>query len=191
MDSQFGSIDGVISTVAGYTGGDEDGPTYRSLGGHTEALLVVYDPSRVSYPELLQVFWSAHNPHANTSMRQYRNAVFVTDARQRAAVEQTRRVLEERTGQPVRTDVEVAGPFFAAEDYHQKYSLRQRGSLYRELRGLYPGEVEFLASTAAARINGILGGHGSLEQLRREIDGFGLSAVGRDALLAAAEDMLR
>ena len=181
----------MISTVAGYTGGDEDGPSYRSLGGHTEALLVVYDPRRVSYPELLEVFWSAHNPYHNTSMRQYRNAVFVTDAGQRTAVAQTLRELAERTGQKVRTDVESAGPFFAAEDYHQKYSLRRHGSLYRELSRLYPGEVEFLASTAAARINGILGGHGSLAQLRREIDGFGLSAAGRAALLAAAEGMLR
>ena len=181
----------MISTVAGYTGGDEDGPSYRSLGGHTEALLVVYDPQRISYPELLEVFWSAHNPYHNTSMRQYRNVVFVADAEQRAAAEQAMRALEEHTGQSVRTDVESAGPFFAAEDYHQKYSLRRHGSLYRELSRLYPGEVEFLSSTATARINGTLGGHGSMEQLRREIDGFGLSAAGREELLAIAGGMLR
>jgi len=181
----------VISTVAGYTGGDEEGPSYHSLGGHTEALLVVYDPGRVTYPELLEVFWLAHNPVFNSSWRQYRNAVFVADSGQRAAVEQGVRELEERTGQKVRTDVEDAGPFFAAEDYHQKYSLRRQGSVYRDLRRLYPGEVEFLASTASARINGYLGGQGALEQLRREIDEFGLSAAGRSALLAAAEGMLR
>jgi methionine-S-sulfoxide reductase len=181
----------VISTVAGYTGGAEDGPSYRSLGGHTEALLVVYDPQRVSYPELLAVFWAAHNPHHNTSMRQYRNAVFVTDPEQRSAAERSRRELEERSGQSVRTDVEPAGPFFAAEDYHQKYSLRRNATLYRELRRLYPGELEFLASTAAARINGFLAGYGSLERLRRELGGFGLSEAGREELLAVAGGMLR
>lgn len=177
-------MEGVISTVVGYSGGDEDGPTYRSLGGHTEAVLVVYDPTRVSYAELLTVFWSAHDPFSKSSWKQYRNVVFVVDEAQQAAVDEAVRALEQRSGRAVRTDVEPAGRFFAAEDYHQKYALRRRADLYREVRRMYPGELEFLASTAAARINGYLGGHSSRAQMERELDGLGLSAEGRAALLA-------
>lgn len=177
-------MEGVISTVAGYSGGDEDGPTYRSLGGHTEAVLVVYDPTRVSYSELLTVFWSAHDPFSKSSWKQYRNVVFVVDEAQQAAVDEAVRGLEQGSGRAVQTDVEPAGRFFAAEDYHQKYALRRHAGLYRELRLMYPGELEFLASTAAARINGYLGGHGTRAQMERELDSLGLSAKGSAELLA-------
>jgi len=128
----------VISTVAGYSGGDEDGPTYRTLGDHTEAVLVVYDPTRVSYAELLTVFWSAHDPFSKSSRQQYCNVVFVVDEAQQAAVDEAVRALEQRAGRAVRTDVEPAGRFFAAEDYHQKYALRRHAGLYRELCACTP-----------------------------------------------------
>lgn len=181
----------MISTVSGYTGGDRDGPTYHSLGNHTEAVMVVYDPARVSYPELLKVFWSAHDPYGNTNWTQYRNAVFTTDAAQQAAVAASIQELESHSEQPVSTHVEAAGPFFAAEDYHQKYLLRQQTHLYRELRHMLPTEAEFLASTAAARINGYLGGNGSAEQLRREIGTFGLSPGAQSELMTAVGVVVR
>jgi peptide-methionine (S)-S-oxide reductase len=127
----------------------------------------------ISYTELLDVFWSAHNPRSPSFSRQYRSAIFFHDAEQRRLAEESKKRIQ-KEGR-VFTDIEPLRQFYMAEDYHQKYYLRGVDVLMRDLRARYPGEREFVDSTVAARLNGYVGGFGSFDQLERELKSFGLS----------------
>jgi len=179
----------VLRTTSGYAGGTKPGPTYRSLGDHTESVKVEYDPSRVSYRELLQVFWDSHDPASQAWSRQYRNAVFYEDEEQRRAVMETRAEVERKLGRPVKTDIEPAGRFYAAEDYHQKYSLKLHPGLWAEVRSRYPNERDAENSTAAARLNGYLAGYGV--PAPEELDALGLTAAGEERLRAVLGRLAR
>jgi len=177
-------MEGVISTTVGYTGGGKENPTYRSMGDHSESVLVEYDPARVSYEELLEVFWSSHDPGSKAWSRQYRNALFYHNEEQkRLALESKKRIAEEY-GITVETDVEPAGTFYPAENYHQKYALKNSKMFLAELRAFYPDDEKLTASTAAARINGYLGGYGSVKTFMKEVDLLGLTAEAKKQLLA-------
>jgi peptide-methionine (S)-S-oxide reductase len=130
----FWQVPGVWSTAAGYQGGYTPNPTYEEtctgLTGHTEAVQVVYDPAKVTYAELLKVFWESHDPtqgdrQGNDVGTQYRSAAYWTTDAQRAAIEASRPVFEERlrgSGYgPITTETGPAGTFYYAEDYHQQY----------------------------------------------------------------------
>ena len=130
----FWRIDGVWSTAVGYAGGFTPHPTYdevcSGLTGHTEAVQVVFDPAKVSFEQLLKVFWEGHDPtqgnrQGNDRGTQYRSAVYVTSAEQRAAVERSRAAFQDalraRGYGDITTEVAEAGPFYYAEDYHQQY----------------------------------------------------------------------
>jgi len=174
----------VVRTRVGYTGGTAKNPTYYKIGDHTESLQIDYDPKVTSYQKLLDVFWATHNPCAQSGSRQYMTAVFYhSDAQKKLALETKAREAARRKGQIV-TDVLPASTFYLAEDYHQKYYLRQHPDLLKEFTTLYPDTKSFLASTAVARVNGYLDGKGTLEALQKEIDGFGLSKEGSRKLLA-------
>ena len=127
----------------------------------------------ISYAELLDVFWSAHNPGSPSFSRQYRSAIFFHDPEQRRLAEEARTRLQKESR--IFTDIEPLHEFYLAEDYHQKYYLRRVDVLMDELRARYPNERDFVDSTAAARLNGYVGGFGSLEQLEQELENFGLS----------------
>jgi len=165
----------VIRTTVGYAGGRTPHPDYQHIGDHSETVRVEFDPTRISYQELLEVFWMGHDPASGSFMRQYRNAAFTLNADQQRQAEESRDRVAEKTGREVRTAVEPAGTFYPAEDYHQKYLLRGAGDIYREIRALYPSDEALVASTAAARINGYLGCNGEPEDLEREIGRLGLS----------------
>jgi peptide-methionine (S)-S-oxide reductase len=119
------------------------------------------------------VFWSAHNPGAPSFSRQYRSAIFFHDDEQRRLAEETKK-RQQKKGR-IYTDIEPLSEFYVAEDYHQKYYLRSVGVLMEELRARYPQERQFIDSTAAARLNGYVGGYGTPEQLEGELESFGLS----------------
>lgn len=172
----------------GYTGGRTSNPSYHQLGDHTESVQVEYDPGRISYGELLQVYWAEHDPGRAVGPRQYMAAVFYHDETQRAlALESRDRVAAEK-GIKVTTAVLPAGAFYPAEDYHQKYYLRREKDIIGEFRALFPDSRSFVRSTAVARVNGYLGGHGSYEGLLEDIDGLGLSPAGRQTLLDRLRD---
>lgn len=170
----------MVRTTVGYTGGVKPDPTYRSLGDHTETVEVEYDPARVSYEELLAVFWESHDPTGQTWARQYRNAVFWHGEGQRKAVEASRGRLAARLGKAVKTDAEPAGRFYPAEGYHQKYTLKLRPELWAEVRSWYGSDAEAESSTAAARLNGYLGGNGAPSA--DDLEFLGLSPRGRELL---------
>ena len=163
----------MVRTRVGYTGGSTDGPTYRDLADHTEAIEIVYDPAVISYAELLSLFWASHDPTRAAFSTQYRAAVFVHDAEQQAVAEATRSARAARLG-AIATPIEPASTFWQAEDYHQKYRLRN-SPLMKEFAAMYADGDDFVASTAAARANGMLAGHGDAA----EVSTLGLSPEGR------------
>jgi peptide-methionine (S)-S-oxide reductase len=132
MEKPFDAIDGVLSTTSGYTGGHVADPTYEAVSrggtGHVEAVRVVYDPERVAYERLLDVFW--HNidpldPGGQFCDRgsSYKSAIFAVDADQRSAAEASKAALDasDRFDRAIATPVLDAGPFYPAEEYHQDY----------------------------------------------------------------------
>ena len=174
----------MVRTRVGYTGGTAPNPTYRSLGDHAEAIQIDFDPRRISYSELLEVFWSSHNPCARPWSRQYMSAIFCHDAGQRRLAESTRKQVAKARGAEVGTLVAEIDTFHRAEDYHQKYRLRRNGDLVAEYLAVYPEPVDFVNSTAVTRVNGYLGGHGALVDLQKDLPRLGLSAAAASRLLA-------
>jgi peptide-methionine (S)-S-oxide reductase len=148
MEYPFDKIDGVISTRSGYIGGHKDNPTYEEVcsgeTGHTEAIEVVYDPNKVNYEQLLQIFWRNIDPLAKNRQfcdigSQYRTAIFCHDAAQKKAAEDSLEELNRsgRFEQPIVTEIVAATTFYPAEEYHQKYYKKSpiRYQVYRSGSG--------------------------------------------------------
>jgi peptide-methionine (S)-S-oxide reductase len=174
----------VIRTRVGYAGGTTKGPTYYNLGDHTETIQIAYDPTQISYAELLDVFWDSHNPTSRPWSRQYMSIVFYHDEEQkRLALETKDREAAER-GRAIFTEIVPASQFHLAEDYHQKYRLRQVPEIEQVFRGMYPNNGDFVNSTAAVRVNGYLGGYGTFEALEAELESLDLSPEAMEKLLA-------
>jgi peptide-methionine (S)-S-oxide reductase len=132
MEKPFDIIDGVLSTTSGYTGGTVASPSYEQVSagttGHAEAVQIVYDPSLVSYEDLLAVFWRNIDPTTPDRQfcdrgSQYRAAIFYHGEAQRFAAEQSRSDIERTKTfpDPIVTEIVPAGPFYPAEEYHQDY----------------------------------------------------------------------
>jgi len=168
-------MEGVIRTRVGYAGGTLESPTYHNLGDHTESIQVDYDPEVVSYNQLLDVFWENHNPFSQSFSRQYAAILFFHGSEQEKQARDSAARLEEENGRKVQTKISRYSEFFMAEDYHQKYALRGDRVILGEFVQIYPDEVDLVASTAAARVNGYLGGNGNADQLKRELPLLGLS----------------
>ena len=139
-ERKFWQTDGVWSTAVGYAGGFTPNATYEEVcsgrTGHTEVVLVVFDPAKISYMQLLKVFWENHDPtqgmrQGNDHGTQYRSAIYLTDESQRAATEESRDVFQAQLTAkgygPITTEIEAAGPFFYAEPYHQQYLSKNPG----------------------------------------------------------------
>ncbi|MEJ2070425.1 MAG: peptide-methionine (S)-S-oxide reductase [Syntrophobacterales bacterium] len=162
-------------------------PTYRSLGDHTETVQVDFDPTVISYQELLDVFWASHIPGFRSWSRQYQNVVFYHNDEQKQMAEESKARVAAKTGGEVHTAILPATEFTLAEDYHQKYYLRQVPGLWRELSRIYPDLPSLVNSTVAARMNGYVAGYGSVSQLEEELPGLGLSPdAGRQLLSRVA-----
>jgi methionine-S-sulfoxide reductase len=174
----------------GYAGGSKSNPTYRSLGNHSETIQIDYDPTRITYEELLDVFWKNHNPVGRAVSRQYASMIFFHDEEQRSSAEQTKEREKNARGRTVSTQIVPYTEFWRAEDYHQKYYLRGKNGLMAEFEAIYPEAKDFVDSTAAARVNGYIGGHGTIEQFEDEIGKLGLSARGQEKLRQIAERRL-
>jgi len=146
-DSRFGSIDGVARTRVGYAGGSSNNPIYYNLDGHSETIQIAYDPTKVTYEELLDVFWDSHHPSAEPYSRQYMSIVFYHNEEQRRLAIESKECEESRSGLSVITEIIPFSEFYLAEDYHQKYYLRQEAEagnmrlLEIADRGLVPGCV--------------------------------------------------
>jgi peptide-methionine (S)-S-oxide reductase len=137
VEETFRNLKGVLSTAVGYAGGNKENPTYEDVcsdkTGHAEVVEVEFDPSQITYDELLDVFWSNHNPTTVNRQgpdvgTQYRSAIFYHSPEQRSAAEESKKKIDSsgRFGRPVVTQIEPATTFWRAEEYHQRY-LQKRG----------------------------------------------------------------
>jgi peptide-methionine (S)-S-oxide reductase len=137
VEAAFRQVPGVVDTAVGYTGGSLDNPTYEDVctdrTGHAEAVQVEFDPAKVSYDRLLDVFWENHDPTTRNRQgpdvgTQYRSAIFVHDAEQEKAAKQSldRQEKSGRFRRPIVTEIVPEETFWRAEDYHQRY-LEKRG----------------------------------------------------------------
>ncbi len=138
VEAAFRRVPGVLDAVSGYSGGHAENPSYKEVctdrTGHAEVVQVTFDPSRVRYEQLLDVFWKIHDPTQVNRQgpdfgTQYRTAIFYHSPEQEAAARKSKQALEAsgRFRQPMATEITPAGPFWRAEEYHQRY-LEKRGA---------------------------------------------------------------
>jgi len=146
------------------------------MGDHTESVQLKFDPKIVSYESLVKLFWENHSP-TSASSRQYRCAIFYHNEEQRKIAFASKEKVQAELGPKriVQTAIEPVTTFTVAEDYHQKYRMRSNKSLLKMLN-LEDPEV-LLNSTLAARVNGYLGGYGSVEKFEEEAKDFELSSA--------------
>ena len=157
-------------------------PVYHDLGDHSEAIQIDFDPSRISYRELLDIFWKSHDPARSSWSRQYRNAVFYHNDLQMKTAMETRDKLASKEKERIATAIEPYSGFYLAEDYHQKHSLRGYPEIMEEFRLMFPDLKSLVNSTAVTRVNGYLGRYGSCDSLKEEIESFGLSRRAKETL---------
>ncbi len=166
VESDFDKVHGVLSTTSGYTGGSKANPTYQEVSaggtGHTESVKVVYDPTKVTFAQLVEIFWRNIDPVTPNAQfcdhgSQYRSAIFYSTAAEREAIEKSKAALEAsgRLKAPIVTQVAPASTFYPAEDYHQDYSTKNpvKYKFYRwncgrdqRLRALWGDEAGFHGS---------------------------------------------
>jgi peptide-methionine (S)-S-oxide reductase len=161
-------------------------PTYHSLGDHSETVQVEFDPSRISFKEMLGIFWESHDPVTRSWSRQYMSAIFFHNEEQKRLAVETMGREASLLKQKIFTEILPFTEFYMAEDYHQKFALQRNPDLMSEFRIMYPSLERLVASTAAARVNGYLAGCGALNDLMAEIDSYGLSSSATDLLLRVA-----
>lgn len=135
VEEAFRCLDGVVSTMVGYMGGDFEKPTYEDVctgkTGHAETVEIVYDPSLISYNELLAVFWNNHDPTTPNRQgpdvgSQYRSLIFYYDDEQKELALKSKEKVQKRLNREIVTEIVPAITFYQAEDYHQQY-LAKRG----------------------------------------------------------------
>ncbi len=137
VEQAFRDIPGVVDAEVGYTGGHVPNPSYEAVctdtTGHAEAVRVTFDPGRVTYRELVDRFWSLHNPTTYNRQgpdigSQYRSAIFVLDEAQREAAEASNAGAQPKYLSPIVTEIVPAAPFYRAEEYHQRYVQKHGGA---------------------------------------------------------------
>ena len=135
VEAEFRKVEGVEDVAVGYTGGHTEEPTYGDVcsgqTGHAEVVEVDYDPSKVSYEELLDVFWANHNPTTLNRQgpdvgTQYRSAIFFHTPEQEATAHASKEKAQERFKKPIVTEITSASDFYRAEEYHQRYFDKNR-----------------------------------------------------------------
>ncbi|OJF97076.1 peptide-methionine (S)-S-oxide reductase MsrA [Alkalibacterium sp. 20] len=156
MVQPFDSLAGIISITSGYTGGHVETPTYRQVTsgrtGHTEAVEIVYDPDKISYKDLVEIYWRQTDPTDAGGQfadrgDSYRPVIFYQDEHQKKMAEESRKELEQsgKFSDPIVTKIEKAKPFYPAEDYHQDYYKKESAHYKRYSVG--SGRARFIEKT--------------------------------------------
>jgi len=181
----------------GYAGGSKQNPTYVNIGDHTEVLQVEYDPQQTSFENLLELFWNNHDPTklkisksdgTPTPHTQYLSTLFYHDGDQKRLAEESLQRALRQLGPAVYTELKPFTKFYLAEDYHQKYLLQKHGALLSQL-DISPGD-ELIASHMACRLNGYLGGYGSVEAFKKEAGLLQIDGETRQQILRKVEKIL-
>jgi peptide-methionine (S)-S-oxide reductase len=130
METAFEGVPGISSAVSGYAGGSKKNPTYEEVGsgstGHAESVKVTFDPAKISYAKLLEIYWHNVDPFSSGGQfcdrgNQYRSAIFVANAEQKKAAEESKKAVEKQLGKPVVTEIVMNNEFWPAEEYHQDF----------------------------------------------------------------------
>ncbi len=171
-EAVFGAVPGVVRTRVGYAGGEKEDPTYHDLGDHTETVQIDYHPAEVTYQDLLDIFWGSHNPKKRMKT-QYKSIIFVHNEKQQRLSEKAEKERGEKHDR-IYTEIQEFQHLYLAENYHQKYHLREHSSIFEEFDEVY-SPAQLINSTAAARVNGYVSRHGVREQFQKEEDRLGLS----------------
>lgn len=171
-DVIFGGVEGVFKTRVGYAGGEKENPTYHNLGGHTETIQIDYDPEKISYEKLLNIFFKNHNPYQKPYGSQYKSIVFYHDEQQRKSYENYIKNNEKK--ESLFTEIRKYRNFYYAEFYHQKYRLQGYSNLMKEIQEFYPDDIDFINSTLAARLNHFVGAKKGIELFDKEKGLYGL-----------------
>jgi peptide-methionine (S)-S-oxide reductase len=139
VEAVYQRIDGVISVMPGYAGGDVPNPTYEQVctgkTGHAESARIEFDPAKVSYAQILETFWKAHDPttlnrQGNDVGTQYRSAIFYRNDEQKQIAEQSKRAAQAAFTDPIVTEIAPLKTFYPAEDYHREYYEHHKGAPY-------------------------------------------------------------
>lgn len=186
-DARFGITEGVMRTRVGYCGGTKRNPTYKDLGDHTETIQIDYNPSKISYKELIEIFWENHSPEYEINMKQYMSIVFYHNENQKRIAIESKKRQEEKANSKIYTEIRPIEEFYLAEGYHQKHYLRLVRELMEEFERMTANINSFIDSTTAARVNGYIKGYGTIEQLKKDIKDFRLSDKGEKRLFQIVE----
>lgn len=183
-EARFGSLPGVIRTRVGYTGGTTKNPTYKTMGDHTETVEIDFDPTSVSFEEILLHFWHNHYPNRD----QYKGQQYVSSLRyhneqQLQMIEQVKIEMEQELGESIETEITLLDHFTLAEQRHQKYYLKRYPKALEQLQSLYSSEESLVDSTFAARMNGFVKGFGTRDQIVTEIQDWPLDENARQQLI--------
>jgi len=143
-------------------------PTYTNLGDHTETLQIDFDPEMITYEELLEIFWDSHDPSVPAYSSQYQSMILTHNDDQLRLALQSRDQRQAESERSILTVIKPLEHLYLAEDYHQKYYLRSSSDLKALLQQAYPEGIDWLNSTAVARINGIAGRYTSWEELNTQ-----------------------
>lgn len=173
-DSLYGAQKGVLRTRVGYSGGTQQNPVYRNLGDHTEVIEMDFDPTTISFKELLHLFWNNHEYGLTTKIKkQYASIIFYHSEDQKRIAEESRvEEQERRKTETIITEIKEFSKFYPAEDYHQKYRLQGHKDLAKQL-GLTSKLLQ--SSHVAAKLNGYLVGVGGSAQFLEESKNLGLT----------------
>lgn len=176
-ESQFGQYPGVIRTRTGFAGGTTPEPTYRNIGDHTEMIQVAFDPSLISYEDILKTFWDSHDAAKDRSYKgcQYLSVLIVHSNEQQRIAEKVKREWEEQHKKRIETEIHYDLPFYQAEDRHQKYFLKRFEKAMASILPLFPDHTHFMHSTIAARLNGFVRENGRLNDIKSELSDWQIS----------------
>jgi len=190
-DCRFGATDDVLRTRVGYAGGTTPNPTYHNIGDHIETIQIDFDPEKISYEQMLKIFWQNHNPARTVWKRQYAPALFFENEYQEKLTRESRDQIASELNEKVQTEIISLEKFYLAEMYHQKYHLQGYEELMGEFRDIYPDMMDIVNSTSAARVNGYIGGYADLDQLEEEFPLLGLSENKNNLLKTIIEKNMR
>ncbi|KEI97618.1 peptide-methionine (S)-S-oxide reductase [Clostridium botulinum] len=187
VEALFDSLDGVVKTYVGYTGGNTLFPTYNSIGDHLETLEVYYDSSKIAFENLLTIFEKNHNYIVRPNLLQYYSAIFYNNENEKELCLDWKKNKKEELKTEVLTRISPIEKFYYAEFYHQKYYVQLEPVIMSNLRSKFSTGNDLISSPLCHKLNTYLAGYSSLKELNKEIEDFNLSEDAKNRLLSIVE----
>ncbi|GAE01929.1 methionine-S-sulfoxide reductase [Clostridium botulinum] len=187
VEALFDSLDGVIKTYVGYTGGSTLFPTYNSIGDHLETVEIYYDSSKITFEDLLMVFEKNHNYTTRPNLLQYNSAILYNNENEKELCLNWMKSKEEELTKEVLTKISPIEKFYYAEFYHQKYYVQLEPVIMSNLRSKFSTGNDLISSPLCHKLNAYLAGYSSLKNLNKEIKDFNLSKDAKNRLLSIVE----